>query len=137
MKSEYIPLIKYRLERAHESIEEAELLLNNNHYNTCVNRLYYGCFYAVSGLLLIENKSSSKHSGIRAFFDQHWIKPGRISIEMGRIYKRLFEKRQQGDYGELVHLNENEVKKLMDEAKLFIKEISTTIQSELDNHSHS
>ena len=42
-------LIRYRLDRAYESIEEAKLLLQNGHYHTAVNRLYYACFYAVSG----------------------------------------------------------------------------------------
>lgn len=41
MKPEQIELICYRLERARESMDEARLLLNNGHLNTCVNRLYY------------------------------------------------------------------------------------------------
>jgi uncharacterized protein len=41
-------LVRYRLGRAKEALEEVVLLLESNHTNTFVNRLYYACFYAVS-----------------------------------------------------------------------------------------
>jgi hypothetical protein len=45
-------LVGYRLQRARETVEEARVLLETDHANACVNRLYYACFYAVSALLL-------------------------------------------------------------------------------------
>lgn len=44
--------IKYRLNRAGESLEEAVLLAENNKWNAVINRWYYACFYAVNALLL-------------------------------------------------------------------------------------
>ena len=49
-------LVKYRLDRAIETIEEAVLLANNNHWNACINRLYYACFYATNVLLIKQKK---------------------------------------------------------------------------------
>jgi len=40
----------------------------------------------VSGLLLAEGLSSSKHSGVRALFDLHWIAQGRLPKSMGQFY---------------------------------------------------
>jgi uncharacterized protein (UPF0332 family) len=40
MKEEIRTLAIYRLERAHESLEEAKLLLQSGHANTFVNRIY-------------------------------------------------------------------------------------------------
>ena len=37
-------LIGYRLQRADESVAEAELLARENHYNAAFNRMYYACF---------------------------------------------------------------------------------------------
>ena len=37
-------LVRYRLERARESLEEARLLSEQGHANTFVNLLYYACF---------------------------------------------------------------------------------------------
>ncbi len=47
-------LINYRLHRAYETLEEARLMQDIGHWNTCANRLYYAAFYAVSALLIYE-----------------------------------------------------------------------------------
>jgi hypothetical protein len=44
-------IIRYRLKRAEETYQEALLMRREKHWNTCANRLYYACFYAVSALL--------------------------------------------------------------------------------------
>jgi uncharacterized protein (UPF0332 family) len=48
-------LIIYRMSRAKETLQDAELLADGKRWNACVNRLYYSCFYAVSALLLKNN----------------------------------------------------------------------------------
>lgn len=83
MKPELAVLIRYRLDRAFESIDEAKLLLQNGHFHSSVNRLYYACFYAVSGLLLTAELSSTKHSGTIALFERHWVNTGKVSKELG------------------------------------------------------
>lgn len=90
MTPEKKDLIKYRLDRSEETLKEASLLFDQNHINTCVSRLYYACFYCVSTLLLTEGYSSSKHSGVRSLFDKHWVKEGKVTVEMGRTYRRFY-----------------------------------------------
>jgi len=34
-----------------DTILEAEKMAEMEHWNTCINRLYYACFYAVNALL--------------------------------------------------------------------------------------
>lgn len=87
MNQETKELIKHRISRAEESLDEAILLFNSEHYNTSVNRLYYACFYAVSALLLSENMSSPKHSGVRSLFNQHWVKKERVIKELGKFFQ--------------------------------------------------
>ncbi len=43
MSDERATLIRYRLERAHEALEEADVCWKMAHYNSYVNRLYYAC----------------------------------------------------------------------------------------------
>lgn len=124
MKAEDAGYARYRLARAGESLDEAQVLLDNNHLNGAVNRLYYACFYAVSALLLTEGRSSSKHSGVRSLFDQHWVNAGRIPAELGRLYRQLFQRRQRSDYGDLVTFERAEVEKLREEAGEFVKVVS-------------
>jgi uncharacterized protein len=124
MKPEMTTLIQYRVNRAYESIEEAKLLLENGHLHSSVNRLYYACFYAVSGLLLTEGLSSAKHSGTMALFELHWIKTEKVPRELGLLFRRLFNRRQKSDYDDLVTFLPNDIEIWIGEVKTFVAEIS-------------
>jgi len=95
-------LVWYRMGRADETLEDARILAKAERWNACVNRLYYACFHAVSALLVRDGLSSSKHAGIRGLFNRNYVKTGRISKHLGRIYNDLFERRQEGDYIDFV-----------------------------------
>jgi uncharacterized protein (UPF0332 family) len=133
MNKELNDLIKYRIDRARESLEEARVLAGSGHWNACVNRLYYACFYAVSALLSKHDLSSSKHSGIRSFFNQNFIKTGIFSKETGVIYNSLFERRQEGDYEVFITFKENDVKPWLEETKAFVNAVIKLIERDTKN----
>jgi len=85
-----------------------------------VNRIYYGMFYAVLALLIYEPYASSKHSGVLAYFNKHFVKGGLFSDAMGRSLNKAFELRQRGDYREYFELTKDQVESLLDEAAQFI-----------------
>lgn len=120
MTKELQDLIRYRTARAGETLEEADVLAVSGHWNACVNRLYYACFYAVSALLSKHDLSSSKHTGIRSYFNQNFVKSGIIPKETAVIYNSLFERRQEGDYDVFVRFTESEVLPWIKEAKAFV-----------------
>lgn len=129
MKDEEIQaLIAYRLQRAVETLEEARLMRRIEHWNTCANRLYYAAFYAVSALLVHSGHTSSKHSGIKALFNQHYVKTGIVTKENGRLYNRLFDLRQEGDYIDFVFLDAETVEPLVGKTSALLD----TIQSLID-----
>lgn len=121
-------LIRYRLSRAKETLEEARLLAENKHGNAAVNRLYYACFYAVLALLIRDGRYSSKHSGVRALFNIHFVKTGEVPKEMARIYNDLFERRQEGDYDDFIVFDAVDVQNWLSEAESFVRCISEWIQ---------
>jgi uncharacterized protein (UPF0332 family) len=129
MKEEIRTLIAYRLSRAREALEEAEILLEKGYGNTFVNRLYYACFYAVSALLMTKGLSSAKHSGTRSLFHQNFIRPNLVEVKLGHLYDRLFDNRQKGDYADLVRFDPKEVGKWFDEAKEFVDVIESLIKA--------
>jgi uncharacterized protein (UPF0332 family) len=124
-------LVTYRLERAHETIEEAELLVEKGHANAGVNRLYYACFYAVSALLLTRNVSSSKHSYVRSLLHRDYIKPGHVSKEMGDHYDLLFDSRQKGDYADFVIFDVRDVRPWLEPTRSFVDSIAGIIDREI------
>ena len=120
-------LIHYRLDRAQEAYNEAILMKREQHWNTCVNRLYYSCFYAVLALLEKHGFVSSKHSGVKSFFNQHFVKTGKISKEQGRLYNHLFDARQEGDYIDFVYFDAETVDPWLPKVKDFITTVTNLI----------
>ena len=131
MTAETQTLVRYRLDRAKEALEEAALLLEKGYTNTCVSRLYYACFYAVSALLLARGLASARHSGIRALFHQYIVKPGMVNVPLGQLYDRLFDNRQKGDYADLVRFTIDDVQPWIEEARTFVDAIAVRILQEL------
>ena len=116
-------LVDYRLRRAEETLEEAQVMQRIEHWNACANRLYYAAFYAVSALLVKSEFSATKHSGIKALFNRHYVKTGVVSKENGRLYNRLFDLRQEGDYIDFVSLDRETVEPLVSATADFIESI--------------
>lgn len=133
MTDETRTLARYRLERAREALDEADLLFNQGHMNTYVSRLYYGCFYAVSALLLLEGHSPSKHSGVRALFHQRFVRTEVFEKDLGRFYDRLFDNRQKADYADLVIFDTKDVGPWLSEARNFVEFASKEADNRMKN----
>ena len=65
-----VSLLRYRLEQAHETLREAEILLAQAAFRGAVNRAYYAMFYVILALLATRGLGTSKHSGVLALFDR-------------------------------------------------------------------
>jgi len=128
MNKELNDLILYRIARAREALEEARILADSGHWNACVNRLYYACFYVISALLSKNDLSSSKHSGLRSFFNHHFVKTGIIPKETAIIYNSLYERRQEGDYEVFVSFQETDVKPWLRDAEMFVDSVIRLIE---------
>lgn len=120
-------LIIYRLQRANETLEEADYNAKGGYFNTAINRLYYACYYAASALMLANELSATTHKGIKTLLSLNFVKTGIIDPKYGRIYQQLFENRQSGDYEDFVYCDQNMFNELRPEAEDFIKTITALI----------
>ncbi len=119
--------IAYRIGKAEETWKETNLLAENKLWNTCANRLYYAAFYAVIALLLQEGYETQTHKGVKILFSQHFIKTNRIDSTYSDLYNELFDKRQAGDYADLLDWTEDDILPLIAPTKDFIDTIKTLI----------
>ncbi|MCD4817525.1 MAG: HEPN domain-containing protein [Candidatus Cloacimonetes bacterium] len=99
------------------------------HWNTCTNRLYYSCFYAINAFLLSNQLASSKHTGVRALFNLHLMKTNLLPKEFGKMYNKLFLYRQQSDYEDLFVMKEEKVVPWISKTKEFVNLIEKLIIS--------
>ena len=117
-------LIQYRLERARESLNDAQLMLEQNGSPAgVINRAYYAMFYTTLALLITIDRGSSKHQGVIALFDENFIKQNILPKEMGKILHRAFEMRQVGDYRDLMIVTKEQAVDVFDSAIQFMKTI--------------
>jgi len=105
--------IKYRFHRAEETFDEALILAEKEKCNAVLNRLYYSCFYAVISLLLKNNIETQTHDGARTQFGLIFVKTGKIDKKYGKLFTKLFDLRQKGDYGDLYDFDEKVVEPLI------------------------
>lgn len=120
-------LVRYRLERADETIIEAKLLSSEGHYNATMNRLYYACFYAVQALLIANNISASTHAGVKTMLGLHFVSKGVLNKEQGKTFSRLFEIRHTGDYDDFVYCDKEMTDEYTPKAEAFISKIKELI----------
>lgn len=117
--------IRYRWHRAEESFDDALILKEKGKWNTVVNRLYYACFYAVIALLLKNGIETKSHEGARTQFGLYFIKNGLIDKEYGKLFTKLYDLRQKGNYGDLFDHSSKLVEPLIEQVDAYIKEIKS------------
>lgn len=122
-------LTAYRMQRARETLQDAHLLFEQGgSAGSVVNRAYYAMFYAVLALLTLEGNGAAKHSGVIALFDLHFIKTGKIASELSKAIHKAFDLRQVGDYRELIVLDGEQTREILQSADRFVSTVDQYLQ---------
>jgi uncharacterized protein (UPF0332 family) len=130
-KEEKQTLVKYRLERANESIKAAQLLFENKLFIPAMNRIYYSMFYSVQALLVLNEKAFSKHGQVKGYFNREFIKTGIFPKEFGKLFNTVYEYRQNFDYVDLLVPEKELISDYIAEAQKFIAQISSYLNDKL------
>ena len=125
-------LIRYRREKSKEKLEDAYILFRAGRLFSALNRIYYALFYEVMALLLTKDLSSARHTGVRALFNEHFVRTGKVSVESGRFFSRMYDFRQKGDYADFVQFEEAKIKEWLVLAESFINEVDQVIGKEVN-----
>jgi len=120
-------LVKYRFSRAKETLNEAILLANGDHWNAVANRLYYACFYLVNALLIHNDLSFNSHNGVKTEFHRSFVKTEKITIKSGKLFSRLFNLRHEGDYADFKRYQKEEIEPFISDVEEFFLEIEKLI----------
>ena len=132
MTAEDREYVLYRLSCAFDTLDEAQTLFGEGKgLRGSVNRIYYACFYAVSALLATEGMAASKHSGVRALFNQHWIKAGAFDARLGAFYGAMFDRRQTGDYEAYNEFDRVDVAAWLADAHSFVAQVSDWLNANI------
>ncbi len=90
----------YRLERAKEEYETANLLYRENKLLAANNRAYYSIFYAIRAILAMEKIDFKRHKDVLAYFNKNYVKTEIFPRQMGRRIIMASKIREDSDYDE-------------------------------------
>lgn len=127
-------VVTYRLEKAANTLHDAEKVIEMQMWNTGANRLYYAAYYVVSALLIAIGVSAKTHEGIIRMFNQLFVSSGKIDRELGRQYNSLFTMRLTGDYGDCFDLQKEDVLPKVAPTRLLIDAVSQLASATIHSH---
>ena len=90
----------YRLARAKEEYETANLLFRENKLLAANNRAYYSIFYAIRAILAMEKIDFKRHKDVIAYFNKNYVKTEIFPRQMGRRVIMASKVREDSDYDE-------------------------------------
>lgn len=120
-------LVAYRIEKAKAVLVEARDNARLGHWSLVGSRLYYAVYHMAQALLLDKGLSAKTHAGTIHIIGQQFISVGLIDKTYGRLFSRLYELRQSGDYDNMFDATEEEVMPYFIQIEKFINEMEALI----------
>lgn len=125
---ERIAIVAYRMENARCTLAEIADHCEKGYWNTAINRMYYACFYAASALLVANKIVVKTHEGVRQMLGKHFVLTGQLSIDLGKFYTLIFNKRSSGDYEDFINHDQKIVDELYPIALNFVNSIDELLK---------
>jgi len=123
-------IIANNIDKAHQAIKDAKMLLNAESFVGALNRIYYGVFYIISALAIKHQYSTPKHSQLIGWFNKNYVRHNKIDRGIGKFIYLAFDRRMEGDYNALSTFNYDDIADDLEKMKETIKTIEEIIQSD-------
>jgi len=95
-----------------------------------INRIYYGVFYALLALALLNNFKTSKHMQLIGWFNKNFIYTGIFPNHFGKIVKKTYDMRANSDYDIVETVPDADFETQFAEMKRFIATIKAYIEEQ-------
>ena len=110
-------LARYKLERAREELDTAELLFENERLKAANNRAYYSIQYSLTAVLCLEPIAFKKHKDTIGYFNKNYVHTDRFPREIGRNISKAAKIRHASDYDEFYIASKEEAERQIQTAK--------------------
>lgn len=123
MEGSLIDLSKYRLTTEKSDLNAARVLYSAKEFRAAVNRSYYAIFHTLRAVLTLDGFDSSKHSGIIAYFNQHYVKTEAFDKKLSKLISSAFRLREKADYQDFYIVTAQEAEGQIEVAEQVIAKI--------------
>ena len=120
MEGSVTDLSRYRMAKAKEDLDTARENLENGKYRASVNRSYYAVFHALRAVTALDHFDSGKHSGIIAFFNQHYVRTGIFDKDISKMVDSCYRMREKADYDDFYLVAKEDAVLQLDKARQII-----------------
>ena len=128
MTHEQLDISQYRLGCAKEDLDACRITLEHNKLKNSINRAYYSIFHAIRAVNALEGFDSKRHSGVIAYFNQHFVKTGIFEIGCSKIIENAFRIRSNADYEDFYIVSTDEAKEQLQNAEVFVNAVETYLK---------
>lgn len=94
----FLELAFYRLDRAREDLDSAEILYKSNKLKAANNRAYYSIFHSIRAILALDNKDFKRHKDVIAYFNQYYVSTEIFPKIIGKKIGLASSTREDSDY---------------------------------------
>ena len=78
-------------------------------------------------VLILHGIEVKSHMGVRQAFGLHFVKTNLLSSECGRIFSKIYDKRQSSDYDDFKEFTKDEIDNLYPQISFLISEVDRLI----------
>ncbi|MCI9006194.1 MAG: HEPN domain-containing protein [Lachnospiraceae bacterium] len=69
----FLDVANYKMERAKDDLDAANILLGSGKFKAANNRAYYSCFHAIGAVLALEPIAFKRHKDTLAHFNKNVV----------------------------------------------------------------
>lgn len=120
-------MVELEIERAERIMQQFPTLVNQQYWDTLVNRMYYAVFHAVTALLIHNGIRVGTHKGALIMFNKEFVHKGIFTVDEGRLFSQLEGLRERGDYNCFIDATEEEVVPFLEPLQELVKKIKSLI----------
>lgn len=123
MEAKVRELSRYRFKKAEKSLLISKKLFEEGEYGYSQNRAYYALFDAIRSVTVLDSFDSSKHSGIIAYFNQHYVKTGLFDQKTSAVIRLASMLREKSDYEDFYEPDEDDTKSIIESITEFLNSV--------------
>jgi uncharacterized protein (UPF0332 family) len=127
MEKYLIHLSNYRIQRAEDDLDSAELFYTRDRYSISIDRSYYSIFHAAKALFALDQFDVRNHFGLKTYFGLLYVKPGLIETEFSKMLSAAFKLMKKSNYQDYFYATKEDAQEQLENAKKFLKRIKKFI----------
>lgn len=113
--------------KSHRFLDDADAMVQQQHWDLAANRYYHACFHIVHAPFLKDGLTVKTHDGTLTTLGKTYILTGRIEKKHGYFFARMIQLRIKADYNSVAEVSESEVREMASLSHEFVDRIESIL----------